>query len=110
MEKCSCGDGWSSGLGNERVERLNDAKSGEGEGEGMLLDAGSEDLASRECNGNTTGVYHRYDYGGMKKEGGGLASIEMRSPPEGGVEIRLGRCWRTKSLRRGWGLDVGSRT
>jgi hypothetical protein len=98
-------------LGNERVERLNDAKSKEGEGEGMPLDAGSEDLAWRECNGNATGVCHRYDYDGMKEEGGGrsFAGIEMRSSPEGGVEIRLRRCWRTKSLRWDWGWDVGGR-
>jgi hypothetical protein len=36
----------------------------------MLLDAGSEDLVWRECNGNTTGICHRYDYDGMKEEGG----------------------------------------
>jgi hypothetical protein len=40
------------------------------ESEGMLLNAGSEDLVWRECNGNTTGICHQYDYDGMKEEGG----------------------------------------
>lgn len=67
------------------------------------------EISPGERSGNTTGVCHRYDYDGMKERGGGLTGIEMRSPPEGGVELQLWRCWRTKSLRWSWGCYVGSR-
>jgi hypothetical protein len=41
------------------------------ESEGMLLNAGSEDLVWRECNGNTTGICHRW-HEGRGREGGFL--------------------------------------